>query len=93
VLAVQLELQHRYRPSGAVRAPLTLLYAEEGLMAGDRLAGVLARCEWVAEQPVRCFAVPGGHHTMLSGPNARHLAERLLEGIERIEQPAAAEAL
>jgi thioesterase domain-containing protein len=87
VLAAQLEAQRRYRPSGRIRGPVTLLYAEEGMMTGDRLASVLARWESVAEQPVRCLAVPGGHHSMLSGANAGVLVERLLE---RLGQPAAA---
>jgi len=87
VLTSQLEMQRQYRPSGRVKAPITLLYAEEGAMAGDRLHGVLKLYDRVAEQPVRHFAVKGGHHSMLSGQNAAQLAERLLD---LIEQPAAA---
>jgi len=88
VFLSQLELQRQYRPSGRVNAPLTLLYAEDGAMAGNRLPEVLERYARVAEQPVRYSAVHGGHHSMLSEANAAQLAERLLA---LIEQPAAAE--
>jgi thioesterase domain-containing protein/acyl carrier protein len=88
VLMTQLEMQRRYRPSGKVNAPMTLLYAAEGAMAGDRLQQVLARYDRVAEQPVRHRAVRGGHHSMLSEKNAAQLAERLWE---LIGQPSAIE--
>lgn len=81
VFLSQLEMQRRYRPSGRVQAPITLLYAEEGAMAGDRLGGVLAAYARVSEQPVRHFAVRGGHLSMLSETNAAQLAERLLAEI------------
>jgi thioesterase domain-containing protein/acyl carrier protein len=78
VFLSQLEMQRGYRPSGRVQAPITLLYAEDGAMAGERLSGVLSAYARVAEQPVRHFAVRGGHLSMLSAPNASRLAERLL---------------
>ncbi|MBW8879185.1 MAG: amino acid adenylation domain-containing protein, partial [Acidobacteria bacterium] len=78
VFVSQLEMQRRFRPSGRVEAPVTLLYAEEGAMAGSRLAAVLELYARVAERPVRHFAVPGGHLSMLSERNAPRLAARLL---------------
>jgi amino acid adenylation domain-containing protein len=93
VFRSQLEMQRRYRPSGRVQAPITLLHAEDGLMAGDRLAGVLARYDRVAELPVRSFAVRGGHHSMLSGENAMHLAEKILELIGQPAVPEVSEVL
>jgi amino acid adenylation domain-containing protein len=78
VFGSQLEMQRRFRPSGRVKAPITLLYAEEGAMAGSRLAEVLELYARVAEQPVRHCAVQGGHLSMLSEKNAPQLAARLL---------------
>ena len=43
-------MQHRYRPSTPVQAPVTLLYAEEGAIAGSRLADVLAIYAQAAEK-------------------------------------------
>ncbi len=79
VFLSQLDLQRRYRPSGELLAPVTLLHATEGAMVGERLAGVLAAYARITAQPVRHFAVAGNHLSMLSTAHAPLLAARLRE--------------